>query len=83
MLKVVPLGLRVWGQLRLTGLFKRLESVEKRNAAGVDRDRLLSELDQIDQVSARMFVPRAIVQDYVDFRQFVHDMRERVASGEG
>jgi hypothetical protein len=25
-----------------------------------------------------MFVPRSTVHDYIDFRQFLHDMRERV-----
>ena len=59
----------------------RRKAVEKGHARGDDRTKLLAELDRIDVASAGMFVPRSIVQDYVDFRQFLHDMRERVAAG--
>jgi hypothetical protein len=78
LLKVVPTGLRITGGLRLKRLLKDLESVEKGHAAGADRVQLLADLDRIDRASAGMFVPRSIVHDYIDFRQFLHDMRERV-----
>ncbi|MCP3981451.1 MAG: hypothetical protein GY716_19300 [bacterium] len=78
LLKLLPTGLRIWGQLRLIGLLKRLEAVEKAHAAGADRAKLLAELDTLDRASATMFVPRPVVHDYIDFRQFLHDMRERV-----
>jgi TRAP-type uncharacterized transport system substrate-binding protein len=79
LLKVVPMALRIATGLRLKGWFKRLESVEKRHAAGgTDRSTLLAELDRIDRGTAGMFVPRSVVQEYIDFRQFVHDMRERI-----
>jgi hypothetical protein len=55
-----------------------LEAVEKAWAAGVDSQTLLADLDRIDRGTATMFVPRSIVHDYIDFRQFLHDMRERV-----
>jgi len=83
LLKAAPVGLRIWGGLRLTGLLKRLEAVEKGHAAGVDRSKLLADLDRLDHASARMLVPRAVVHDYIDFRQFLHDMRERVERGTG
>jgi hypothetical protein len=35
----------------------------------------------IDKSSARIFVPRSVVHDYIDFRRFLHDMRERVKTG--
>ena len=62
----------------IKGLLKKLEVVEKGNAAGEDRATLLEQLDLIDRTSAKMFVPRSIVHDYIDVRQFLHDMRERV-----
>jgi TRAP-type uncharacterized transport system substrate-binding protein len=80
-LKVVPLALRIWGGLRLKRVLKQLAAVEKGHAAGEDRARLLAELDRIDRATAGMNVPLSVVHDYIDFRQFLHDMRERVAGG--
>jgi hypothetical protein len=78
LLKFVPAGLRIWGRLRLRGLLKQLEAVEKGHAAGDDASKLLADLARIDRVSATMFVPLSTAHDYIDFRQFLHDMRERV-----
>ena len=64
-------------------LFKRLATVEQGSASGVDRSVLLTELERIDEKSAKMFVPRSKVHDYIDFRQFLHDMRERVERSGG
>jgi len=81
LLKLLPTALRIYGNAMLTGLLKRLEVVEKGHAAGADRKELLADLDRIDAKSAKMFVPRSTVHDYIDFRQFLHDMRERVRRG--
>ena len=58
----------------------RLEVVEKTDAAGGDRSKLLAELDAIDQASAKLHVPRPKIPDYLDFRQFLHDMRYRAGN---
>ncbi len=79
LVKVVPLFLKIWISIKLTGYFKRLEEVEKSHAAGGDRPTILAELDALDRASATIFVPRASLPNYIDFRQFLHDMRERVA----
>ena len=79
LVKIVPLILKIWISIKLTGFFKRLEEVEKSQATGGDRPTLLAELDALDQASATIFVPRSSLQNYIDFRQFLHDMRERVA----
>jgi len=76
--KVVPLFLKTWTAIRLTGFFKRLERVEKSHAAAGDRSQLIAELDALDRDSATIFVPRSSLPIYIDFRQFLHDMRERV-----
>jgi len=78
LVKIAPMVLKIWGQLRLGVFLKGLEAVEKEHAAGTVRSKLIAELDLIDQKSITMFVPRSIVHDYIDFRQFLHDMRERV-----
>ena len=79
LVKIVPLILKIWISIKLTGFFKRLEEVEKSHAAGGDRPTLLAELDALDRASAAIFVPRSSLPNYIDFRQFLHDMRERVA----
>jgi hypothetical protein len=79
--KFLPVVLRTWTSLRLTGLYKKLEAVEKADAAGADRAELLAQLAEIDQASSGLYVPRSNVADYIDFRQFLHDMRERIAGG--
>jgi hypothetical protein len=79
LVKIVPLLLKIWISITLTGFFKRLEEVEKSHAAGGDRPALLAELDALDRASATIFVPRSSLPNYIDFRQFLHDMRERVA----
>lgn len=78
LLKLVTTGVRAWSGFKLKRMFKTLEAVEKGHAAGRDCAKLLGDLDVLDRDSAAMFVPMSTVQDYVDFRQFLHDMRERV-----
>jgi hypothetical protein len=79
LVKIVPLILKIRISIKLTGFFKRLEEVEKSNAGGGDQPALLAELDALDRASATIFVPRSNLSNYIDFRQFLHDMRERVA----
>lgn len=78
LLKAVPTGMRVVGAMRIKRSLRILASVEKRLAAGDDVSTLLADLDRVDRSTATMYVPRSIVHDYIDFRQFLHDMRERV-----
>lgn len=77
-LKLVPAALQKWFQLRLQGWLKELAAVEKRHAGAHDREELMERLNRIDQASAAMFVPRTSSHDYIDFRQFLHDLRDRV-----
>jgi len=79
LVKVVPVFVKIWISIKLTGFFKRLEKVEKAHAAGEDRLPLLAKLDALDRDSATIFVPRTSLPSYIDFRQFLHDMRERIA----
>jgi len=83
LIKAVPACLKFWSNLRLKRLFRQLESIEKRHAAGEASKNLLESLDQISQATASMYIPISMSQDYVDFRQFVHDMRERIEAKPG
>jgi TRAP-type uncharacterized transport system substrate-binding protein len=82
LLRFVPAGIRVWSGMKLKRMLKQLEAVEKGYAKGRDREELLGDLGRIDRATATMFVPRSTVHDYIDCRQFLHDMRERVAGGD-
>ena len=77
--KIVPVGLEIWGSIQLIGMLKRLEAVEKAHAAGADPNELLEQLNELDRRTAKLFMPRSMVHDYIDDRQFLHDMRERIA----
>ena len=80
LLKAVPTCLKIWSNLRLKRMFKQLEAIEKRHAAGEETSALLVDLSQVGEASAAMYVPLFLSPDYVDFRQFLHDMRERIES---
>lgn len=82
LVKFLPIVLKIWTSIRLSGLYKRLESVEKADAAGDDPADLLAHLQEIDDASSGIFIPRSKLAEYIDFRQFVHDMRERIRGGE-
>jgi len=79
--KVLPVVLKAWITIRLSRFFKQLEAVEKADAARRPRRELLAMLQEIDEASAGIFVPRSKLPEYIDFRQFLHDMRDRIASG--
>lgn len=79
LIKIVPVGMKLLGRLRLMSMLKVLEEVEKEHAAGVDPKELLEKLDDLDRRTASIFVPLATLHDYIDVRQFMHDMRERVS----
>ena len=79
LVKIVPVFIKIWISIKLTGFYKRLEKVEKAHAAGGESPPLLAELDALDQDSATIYVPRSSLPAYIDFRQFLHDMRERVS----
>jgi TRAP-type uncharacterized transport system substrate-binding protein len=79
--KVLPVVLKAWVTIRLSRLYKQLEAVEKADAARRPRTELLTMLQEIDDASAGIFVPRTKLPEYIDFRQFLHDMRDRIASG--
>ena len=83
LLKLFPTGMRIWCGFRIKRYFKELVAVEKGHAAGDDVPKLVDTLDRIDKASATMFIPVSTVHDYIDFRQFLHDLRERVKSSDG
>ena len=61
-------------------LHRRLEAIEKAVTTGGDKTALLQELADIDQASAGLRVPKALLADFLGLRQSLHDIRERVAA---
>jgi hypothetical protein len=80
LLKLVPTVLKGIGRLRLTGLYRQLEQIDRSSVAGENLGDLLADLDRLDATTATMFVPRALALEYVNFRQSLHDLGERVQS---
>ncbi len=64
--------------LRLRRFFKRLVRLEKARGAGVPADEVLRDLDQLDRDSVGLKVPRGMASPYFEFRQAIHDMRDRL-----
>ena len=72
--KAVPGLVRLRFSIRLQ-LYRRLERIQK---ADPEVERLLPELDPLVRESAGLNVPRALVAPYLEFRQNVHAVRDRL-----
>jgi hypothetical protein len=59
--------------------YKRLAVIEK--APGHDLDKCLAELASIETESAKLHVPGLHLPVYFEFRQSIHDMRDRFQRG--
>jgi hypothetical protein len=75
--KVVPGMVQVRFKMRLLGLNRRLERVDKASRQA-DTETLVDELDALDRESAGLKVPRHLEEKFFQFRQSVHDVRDRV-----
>ena len=77
--KVLPELMKANFALRLNRAYRTMAEVEKAAAgAGPDRAALLARIDEVDRASLTVPVPRRLGQEYMDFRQFLHDLRTRV-----
>ena len=78
--KLIPGFLRLRLDLSLRKLYGRLEKLEKRAAEpDVDTAELLGQADAIDEDSVGLWVPRSQTTAYLELRQYMHDMRERLS----
>ena len=82
LLSVLPKLLKAPFALAAIRAYGRLEAVEKKAAEpGADRKELLTDLAAIDESTAGMRVPAGDRTAYLELRQYLHDMRERIESG--
>jgi TRAP-type uncharacterized transport system substrate-binding protein len=77
--KVLPELVRLNFTLHLNRAYRAMGDVEKSAAAPhADRTALLARLEELDRASLGVPVPRRLGAEYMDFRQFLHDLRGRV-----
>jgi len=75
---VLPRLLGMPFQISANGYWRRLERLEKQHAGGEEQDLMLAELDEILRESAELKVPLNLKPAYLELRQEMHDMRDRL-----
>ncbi|MCU0232026.1 MAG: hypothetical protein MUC67_11750, partial [Acidobacteria bacterium] len=79
LLKILPWLTKTYFTVHLNRAYRAMGALERSaTAPGADRTALLAQLAEIDEASLGVPVPRRMGQEYMDFRQFLHDLRERV-----
>lgn len=76
--RILPGSFQLRFGWRVRHFFKRLERIEKARSAGTDVEQLRADLDRLDRDSVSISVPRGMASPYFEFRQAVHDMRDRL-----
>jgi TRAP-type uncharacterized transport system substrate-binding protein len=64
---------------KLQAAYKRMEEIEKQFVTGGDREALLAELEDVDETtSGTRILLRSTISSWLEMRQFLHDLRERM-----
>lgn len=79
-IKTLPALVKLRFSVQLQRLYRRLEAVEKALKEDKKAGEVLKELDALERISAKFRVPRSQIRPYFEFRQNIHDVRERVRS---
>ena len=65
---------------QLQAAYRRMEEIEKRFESGGDQEELLAELEDIDKSTSEIrILLRSTISSWLEMRQFLHDLRDRVA----
>lgn len=65
---------------QLQAAYRRMEEIEKRLESGGNREALLAELEDIDKSTSEIrILLRSTISSWLEMRQFLHDLRDRVA----
>jgi len=79
--KILPALISLPFKLGIRRGFHELQAIERSAAAGTDKKTLLDELARVDRSTAMIKVPiRRLEPQWIELRQFVHDMRDRLES---
>jgi TRAP-type uncharacterized transport system substrate-binding protein len=80
LLKTPPTLLRLRFSMRQMRLYRQMEKLETRLEKGADPAKLLADLREIERQSAAIHPPIAVLSQYLELRQNIHDQRERIES---
>jgi hypothetical protein len=78
LLRFIPGLLQFRFNMRLTRIYKGLETIEKAMSEGEDREELKVRLAEIEASTAGIRVPRRLIPPYFEMRQNIHDLGERL-----
>ncbi|NHZ73256.1 MAG: hypothetical protein GWP16_02150 [Nitrospirae bacterium] len=79
--RILPALISLPFRLRIRRGFGELQALERSAAAGTDKKTLLGELAKVDRFTASIKVPiRRLEPQWIELRQFLHDMRDRLES---
>jgi hypothetical protein len=78
LLKVVVVLIKLRASIRFNGFYGKLESLERANANGANPQLIHRDIDLLDKACVDFSVPRSMREQYLNLRQLIHDMRDRL-----
>ena len=78
LLKILPLLLKVQASIKFNRFYKKLEMIDKFCASGADPLLIHREVDLLDKATADFSVPRSMREQYLNLRQLLYDLRDRL-----
>jgi TRAP-type uncharacterized transport system substrate-binding protein len=79
--KIIPGLVSLPFRMKIKRGFGDLQALERSAAAGTDKKTLLDELARVDESTAGIRPPmRSLVSQWLELRQYLHDMRDRLDS---
>ena len=79
--KGIPVAVEWKTKLDLVKLYKRLVLIENAPDRQAKLEDYLAKLDGLEAESAKLHMPALHLTHYFEFRQYIHDMRERMERG--
>jgi TRAP transporter TAXI family solute receptor len=76
--KGIPVLIEVHARLALRGFYTKMQRIENATDQKSNRDAYLEELDAIEEASGQIHVPQMHIAHYLEFRQYIHDLRSRL-----
>jgi uncharacterized membrane protein YccC len=64
--------------VRFNGFYRKLETIERASASGANPQLVHQDLDLLDDDCVDFSVPRSMREQYLNLRQLIHDLRERL-----
>ena len=78
LLKVVTVFIKARASIRFNRFYRRLGTIERASASGANPQLTHRDLDLLDNACIDFSVPRSMIEQYLNLRQLIHDLRERL-----